>query len=277
MSFIKIAVIGVGYVGLCSAVGLALAGHDVIAVGRTQAKIDGINAGKSPIFEDGLDEALAKILANGKFSATTDLAKAVFASDVTFVCVGTPSSKDGSIDLTDIKKASEDIGTALRQRKTRHTVVVKSTVVPGTTENVVIPAIEEASGKRAGADFGVCMNPEFLREGKALEDFMKPDRVVVGELDKSSGDMLQAVYSGFKAPIVKTALRTAEMIKYASNSFLATKISFINEIANLCKKLGIDVYDVAKGVGLDKRIGPLFLNAGVGFGGSCFPKTHASI
>jgi UDPglucose 6-dehydrogenase len=249
----------------------------VTAVGRTQAKADSINAGKSPIFEEGLDDALAKLIASGKFSATTDLAGAVSKSEVTFICVGTPSAEDGSIDLTDMARASEDIGKALKEKKAYHTVVVKSTVVPGTTEGVVIPSIEALSGKRAGQDFGVCMNPEFLREGKALEDFMKPDRVVIGELDRKSGDVMHSIYSGFSAPIVRTKLKTAEMIKYASNSFLATKISFINEIANMCKRLGIDVYDVARGMGLDRRIGTLFLNAGAGFGGSCFPKDVSAL
>ncbi len=266
-----------GYVGLCSAVGLALAGHDVIVVGRTQSKIESINKGKSPIFEEGLDEALAKLLAQGKFSATSDIAKAVEASDLTFICVGTPSAEDGSIDLTDIKKASEDVGKALTGKQGHHIIIVKSTVVPGTTEQCAIPIIEASSGKKAGKDFGVCMNPEFLREGKALEDFMKPDRVVIGEFDKESGDVLEGVYSSFNAPVVRVPLKTAEMIKYASNSFLATKISFMNEVANLCKKLGIDVYDVAKGMGHDKRIGHRFLNAGVGFGGSCFPKDVSAL
>jgi UDPglucose 6-dehydrogenase len=191
-------------------------------------------------------------------------------SDLIFICVGTPSKQDGSIDLTQLRQASEDIARNLRGEYP--VIVVKSTVVPGTTESTVIPTVERISGRKAGKGFGVCVNPEFLREGRALEDFFHPDRVVIGELTRREGDMLERPYGDFRCPILRTNLRTAEMIKYASNAFLAARVSLINEIGNLCKLLGIDTREVARGVGLDKRIGPHFLSSGIGFGGSCFPK-----
>jgi len=275
--YINIAVIGVGYVGLCSAVGLALAGHNVIAVGRTPSKVDSINNGKSPIFEEGLDESLAKIIADKKFSATTDIADAVSKSDITFICVGTPSAKDGSIDLTDIKNASESVGKALKDKKDYHVVVVKSTVVPGTTETVSLPIIEEHSGKKAGQDFGVGMNPEFLREGKALEDFMKPDRVVLGQLDDKSGEILQGIYSSFGSPILRVPLKTAEMIKYANNSFHALKVAFTNELAAICKKKRIDSYVLMDLFCKDTQlnISPYYMTPGKAYDGRCLPKDLA--
>lgn len=269
-----IAVIGTGYVGLCSGAGLASRGHRVTCIGRDQGKIDNINKGIPPIYEEGLEELLKQLTAEGKLKATNDISAAKDAQ-VTFICVGTPSGEDGRIDLEQIETASRQLGEALKVMD-YHVFVVKSTVVPGTTDKVV-KILEEASGKRAGQDFGACMNPEFLREGKALDDFLKPDRVVVGELDKRSGDVLEEIYNSFGAPILRTTLGTAEMIKYASNSLLATKISFSNEIGNICKKLGIDTYDVMKGVGLDHRISPKFLEAGIGWGGSCFPKDVSAL
>jgi len=267
----RISVIGSGYVGLITAAGFAENGHTVICVDVLQEKINAINKKKSPIYEKGLDEILKRVVGKN-LTATTDLRKAVMGTDMTFLCVGTPSNGDGSVDLKYVKKASEDIGRVLKEKRGYHVVVVKSTVIPGTTEDVVIPVLERNSGRKVGRDFGVAMNPEFLREGVAIEDFMNPDRIVIGASDKKAGDFVESVYHGFSSPILRTDIKTAEMIKYASNAFLATKISFINEIGNICKKLGIDVYDVAKGIGLDHRISPHFLRAGIGFGGSCFPK-----
>jgi len=267
----KISIIGTGYVGLCTGAGFASLGHEVICVDISQEKVDMINSGKPPIYEKGLEEMLKQCIKNKTIKATTDLGYAVLNSQVSFIAVGTPSEKDGSIDLNYIKQVSADIGKAIK-KKNGHIIVVKSTVLPETTGSVVIPLLEKNSAKRAGSDFGVCMNPEFLREGMALEDFLHPDRIVIGEYDKESGDVLEKLYKDFKAPILRSDLKTAEMIKYASNSFLATKVSFINEIGNICKRLGIDVYDVAKGMAYDKRISPLFLQAGCGFGGSCFKK-----
>ncbi len=273
----KITIIGTGYVGLCTGVGFADKGYEVTCVGRTEEKVNKINNGVSPIYEPGLDDYLKKALENKKFEATLDLNYAIKSSGVSFICVGTPSKDDGSIDLGDIKKVSEDIGEVLRDIDNYHVIVVKSTVTPETTEKIVIPALESKSGKRAGKDFGVCMNPEFLREGVALKDFLEPDRIVIGECDKKSGDVLEEVYSVFGAPVLRTELKAAEMIKYVNNAFLATKISFTNEIGNICKKLGIDVYDVMKGVGMDHRISPYFFNAGAGWGGSCFPKDVSAL
>jgi UDPglucose 6-dehydrogenase len=198
-------------------------------------------------------------------------------TDVTFVSVGTPSRSDGSIDLQYIEAVSRDIGKALGKKSGYHVVVIKSTVIPGTTQNIVKAILERESGKRCGIDFGLCMNPEFLRQGSAFYDTFHADRVVIGEFDKKSGDVLEGLYRDFYGevvpPIIRTTLSTAELIKYASNSMLATKISFINTIANICDKIpGADVKAVAAAVGLDKRIGPLFLDAGLGYGGSCFPK-----
>jgi len=271
----KISIIGTGYVGLITGVCFADLGHDVECVDVVKEKVDSINQGNAPIHEENLDELLGKHVGKG-LNATTDLKAAVLDSDITFVCVGTPD-KGGMIDLEYVESASSEIGRALEIKDSFHVAVVKSTVSPRTTDSVVIPILEEFSKKSAGGDFGVCVNPEFLREGKAVWDFMNPDRIIIGEYDKRSGDILNNLYSEFNCPVIRTDLRTAEMIKYASNAFLATKISFINEIANICEKMGVDVRDVAGGIGLDKRINKHFLNAGIGFGGSCFPKDMSAL
>ena len=267
----NISIIGTGYVGLVTGAGLAEKGHNVVCVDVLSEKVGIINSGKSPIYEKGLEEMLKKNIGR-RLRATTDLPEAVVGSEATFICVGTPSEKDGSLDLGFVEKASEEIGKILAQKDSYHLVVVKSTVLPGTTEKKIAAIIEEHSGKKAGAGFGLATNPEFLREGVAVEDFMRPDRIVIGSLDKRSEETMGKIYSGFESRLLMTDIRTAEMIKYASNAFLAAKISFINEVGNICKKLDIDVYDVAKGMSMDHRIGPFFLNAGLGWGGSCFPK-----
>lgn len=267
-----ISVVGTGYVGLPAGTGLASRGNQVTCIDIDEEKVEKINNGECPIYEEDLPELLEEMVSRGKLSATTDTEKAVAESDITFLAVGTPMNEDGSINLDYIKQAAEDAAHGIEDKDDYHVFVVKSTVVPTTTEEEIIPILEEASGKKAGEDFGVCMNPEFLREGTALNDFLEPDRIVIGELDERSGDMLEEVYSKFDAPIMRTSLKAAELIKYASNSLLATKISFINEIGNLCKELGIDVYEVADGVGMDHRINRDFLDSGAGFGGSCFPK-----
>ncbi len=267
----KVSIVGTGYVGLPAGAGFAKHGHDVTCVDIDEEKVRRINDGDCPIYEEGLPELLEEMVAAGKLRATTDIDEAVRNTDVTFIAVGTPKRDDGSIDLSYIKQAAEDAAHALGDTDGYHVFVVKSTVVPKTTEEVA-DIIAEVSGKEPGEEFGVCMNPEFLREGTALNDFLEPDRIVIGELDDRSGDTVAALYQDFDAPILRTSLRAAEMIKYASNSLLATKISFINELGNLCKDLGIDTYEVADGVGLDHRLDRDFLDAGAGFGGSCFPK-----
>jgi UDPglucose 6-dehydrogenase/GDP-mannose 6-dehydrogenase len=281
----KVSIIGTGYVGLVTGVCLAEKGHQVICVDIDQDKVDQINQAIPPIYEKGLDNLLKKNI-NANLRATTDLYKALLETDISLIAVGTPF--DGSeIDLTYVKEASYQIGHALRDKPTFHVIVVKSTVVPGTTDTVVRPILEQTSGKTAGVDFGVGMNPEFLREGEAIQDFLFPDRIVLGGNDERTIDALAQLYSVFDGvDQIKTNNRTAEMIKYASNSLLATMISFSNEIGNLCAAIGgIDVVDVMRGVHLDKRISPIlpngdrivpaltsYLQAGCGFGGSCFPK-----
>ena len=273
----KISVIGTGYVGLITGVCLADIGNSVSCVDVIADKVNSINNAVPPIYENGLSELLKKNIGKN-LSATLDAKNSIKKSDISFIAVGTPSGDEGIINLKYVEESAQVIGKGLKEKEDYHVVVVKSTVVPGTTDSVVIPILEEFSGKFAGRDFGVCMNPEFLREGKAIYDFMHPDRIVIGELNEKSGDVIYELYKNFDAQIMRTSLRAAEMIKYASNAFLATKISFINEIANISEKVGVDVTDVAKGIGLDHRISPKFLNAGVGFGGSCFPKdVHALV
>lgn len=281
----KVSVIGTGYVGLVSGVCLAEKGHDVVCVDVDAGKVDRINRGEAPIHERGLDDLLRRNV-GVRLRATTDLRTAVLESDVSLIAVGTPF--DGErIDLRYVREAAAQIGAALREKDAYHVVVVKSTVVPGTTDGVVLPILEASSGKSAGAEFGVGMNPEFLREGEAVDDFLHPDRLVLGGVDERTRDVLQAMYAPFAdVPVVRTGNRTAEMIKYAANSLFATLISFSNEIANLCAALGgADVVDVMRGVHLDRRLTPVledgtrvvpgfttYLEAGCGFGGSCFPK-----
>jgi len=274
----NISVLGIGYVGLCTAVGFASKGYNVIASTHDAEKAAKINKGIPPFHEPNLQNLLEKTIQNGYLKCLTNQTeKAVLETDLTFNAVGTPSRPDGSIDLQFIETSSRDMGKALHTKSSYHVVVIKSTVVPGTTQDLVKPILEKESKKKCGPDFGLCMNPEFLRQGSAFEDTIHTDRVVIGEYDKKSGDTLEGLYKEFYAentpPTIRTTLSTAELIKYASNSLLATKISFINTIANICEKIpGADVKTVAVAMGLDRRIGPLFLNAGLGYGGSCFPK-----
>ena len=262
----RISVIGSGRVGTVVAACLAKLGNKVTVVDIDKEKIKTINSKVSPVYEPGLDEILSQV----NIKATSDYSK-IEDSDIIFICVNTPSKEDGSISLEYITEAAKQIAVVLRKKKDYCVITVKSTVVPGTTDQIIVPILE-SSGKRAGDGFGICMVPEFLRGGKAVYDFLNPARVITGEYDGRSGDVLSYLYQSFNAPILRTNLRTAEMIKYASNAFLATKISFINEIGNICKLLGIDTYQVAKGMGFDDRIGSKYLNAGIGFGGSCLPK-----
>jgi len=280
---VRIAVIGAGYVGLTTGVCLSATGHSVICVDALPDRVRAIAGGQLPFFEPGLAEMLHAGLAAGSFQVASDLTKAVVNSDVTFVAVGTPSTEQG-IDLSYIAMAVRSIGAALRQVSNYHVIVIKSTVVPGTTSDFVRPLLEETSGRSAG-EFGLCMNPEFLREGSAVNDFVKPDRIVIGQWDEKSGQVLAEIYQSFDCPKVFTTLENAEMIKYASNTLLATLISFSNEIAQLCESTpNTDVEEVMQGVHLDRRLTPevdgqrispgilAFLKAGSGFGGSCLPK-----
>ena len=272
----SVSIVGTGYVGLSTAVCFASRGYRVFASTRDRQKAQIINSKRAPFYEPGLDEMLKKSIESGTLSATDRRDEAIIQTDVTFLTVGTPEQADGRMDLRHIVRASEDIGRALKNKGAYHLVVVKSTVLPGTTREVVKPIIEKTSELTAGVDFGLCMNPEFLRQGSAIEDTLRPDRVVIGEYDKNSGQMLDDLLNGFYRHSISTLrmnLESAEMVKYASNSFLATKISYANEIANVCEMMpGVDVSHVMAGVGLDVRINPKFLNAGAGFGGSCLPK-----
>ena len=260
-------IVGAGYVGLATGVCFADKGHEITFIDIDQKKVDQINRGIPPIYEEDLKELLIKN--KERIKATTDYIMGMKSSSITFLCVGTPIGDDGSIYLSFITNAAKEVA---RMMKKGDIVVVKSTVVPGTTRNTILPLIEKESGKKEGKDFSLVMNPEFLREGKAIYDFMHPDRIIVGVEDKNSESVLRDLYKPFQSTVLVTNLTEAEMIKYASNALLATKISFANEIGNLCKKIGIDVNNVMKGVSMDHRISPYFLEAGIGFGGSCFPK-----
>jgi UDPglucose 6-dehydrogenase/GDP-mannose 6-dehydrogenase len=281
----RVAIVGTGYVGIVTGVCLAHRGHDVICVDLDRSKVDRINAGEAPIHEVGLPERL-KSVAGRRLRATTDLKAAVAASEVTLIAVGTPFA-GGAIDLQFIEQSARDIGRALRGTTDYHVVVVRSTVVPGTTEGLVRRALEEESGRQSGAGFGLGMNPEFLTEGQAIEDFESQDRIVIGGIDARSCAAIDALYEGFDGvPRVQANPATAEMIKYASNALLATAISFTNEMANLAGTLGnIDIVNVMRGVHLSRYLtraepgkapwtAPLanFLMAGCGYGGSCLPK-----
>jgi len=270
MDQFNITIIGTGYVGAVTGTCLAELGNRITFVGRNREKLDLLDSGKTPIYEPGLEELLTTN--KERIKTTTDLSSAIKETDITFICVGTPSKEDGSIDLQQINDVSVTIGKSLAASEKHHTIIVKSTVLPGTTEKCVIPILERESGKKAFVDFGIASNPEFLKEGSAVDDFFHTDRVVIGVNDKKTENVLKDLYSPLKAPIFSTNIRTSEMIKYASNAFLATKISFANEIGNLCKEAGIDSYEVFQGVGLDSRINPSFFRTGIGFGGSCFPK-----
>ena len=267
----KVSVIGTGYVGLVTGATLADLGNQVVCLDILEEKITMLNSGKSPIYEPGLDELLKKGLKNKNLSGSTEIEQNIRNSDITFICVGTPSDKNGNIDLSYIKSASSAIGRSLRDKNEKHTVIVKSTVVPLTTEEVVMPNILKKSGWKR-ENLGIGMNPEFLREGSAINDAQNPDRIVIGFADEIARKTLNDLYEPYKCTKLECSPRTAELIKYASNSFLATKISFVNEIANMSNIWGIDFQEVAEGMGLDSRISSEFLRAGAGFGGSCFPK-----
>ncbi len=285
----KVAVIGTGYVGLVSAAGLAAMGHEVTCVDIDPARVAMVERAEAPIHEPGLEELLT---ANSeRIHATTDLASAVGAANLTLICVGTPSRPDGSIDLSFVEHAARQVGGALAGETRFHAVVVKSTVVPGSTDAVVLPAVEEASGRSVGADIGVGVNPEFLTEGQAVDDFLRPDRIVIGG-DAGTVDVLRRLYAPFAGvPVIATSTRNAEMIKYASNALLATAISFANEIADLGSAIGdVDVAEVMAGVHASRYLTTAlpngervraglapYLEAGCGYGGSCLPKDVAAL
>lgn len=270
----KVSVFGLGYVGTVSAGCLAADGHQVIGVDPIPTKVDLINHGRSPIVEADIDEIVRAAVRDGRLRATHDAGEAVNETELSFICVGTPSQQNGNLDLRYIRRICEEIGDALSAKATRHTVVIRSTVIPGTLHKTVIPTLEESSGKRAGVDFGVCVNPEFLREGSAVKDFRFPPKTVIGELDQASGDALARLYEGLEAPFIRTDLETASMVKYLDNSWHALKIGFANEVGTMCKSLGIDSHRAMDIFCQDRvlNISSAYLTPGFAFGGSCLPK-----
>jgi UDPglucose 6-dehydrogenase len=273
----RIAILGTGYVGLVAAAVFADRGFPVLTSSQDADKVKQINEGKAPFFEKDLDPLVERTVKERFLRAVQGRQEAILGSDILFIAVGTPSLMSGEADLRLIKETAQAIGTALKEKQDYTLVVIRSTVVPTTTRNLVLPLVEEHSGKKVGEYFGVCMSPEFLRQGAAVHDTQFPDSVVIGELDKRSGDVLESfcnqVYDGQDVPILRMNLESAEMVKYGRNAFLAMNISYINEMARLAETIaGVDIYEVVKGVGADWRINPAFLNAGCGYGGSCFPK-----
>jgi GDP-mannose 6-dehydrogenase len=270
----RVSVFGLGYVGSVSAASFAADGHEVIGVDVNADKVAAVNAGRSPIVEPGLDDLLQRAVAEGRLRATTNTADAIAESDVSLLCVGTPSRKNGSLDLTYLERVSEQIGAALKHKSTYHVVVVRSTVLPGTTHERVIPALERESGQRYGDGFGVSVNPEFLREGTALRDFRKPPLTLVGHNHAADASGTIALYQSIDAPLISTSIRVAEMMKYTSNAWHALKVCFANEIGNLCKRVGVDSHEVMDIFCRDEKLNlsSYYLKPGFAFGGSCLPK-----
>jgi GDP-mannose 6-dehydrogenase len=269
----KISIMGLGYVGAVSAGCLAEEGHEVIGVDPQKAKVDLINAGKTPIIEKDIGDIIERNVLEGRLRATTDVQEAVRHTDLSLICVGTPSMGNGHIDLKYVKRVCEQIGEGLRDHP-GHTVVVRSTMLPGTMRNVVIPALEESSGLKAGQDFGLCINPEFLREGTAVHDYFHPPKTVIGEIDRASGDVLVKLYGHMPCPLIRTDYETAEMVKYADNTWHALKVAFANEIGNVCKGLGLDSHKLMDIFCQDTKLNlsSYYLKPGFAFGGSCLPK-----
>jgi GDP-mannose 6-dehydrogenase len=272
--FMKVSVFGLGYVGSVSAASFAADGHEVVGVDVNPDKVAAVNAGRSPIVEPGLDDLLRRGVAEGRLRATRDTAEAIRATEASLVCVGTPSRRNGSLDLTYLTHVSEQIGAALRDKPSYHIVVVRSTVLPGTTHEVLIPALERESGKKYGDGFGMAVNPEFLREGSALKDFRKPPLTLVGHNHAADASGTIALYQAIDAPLISTSIRVAEMMKYTSNTWHALKVCFANEIGNLCKRLGVDSHEVMDIFCRDEKLNlsPYYLKPGFAFGGSCLPK-----
>ncbi len=268
---VKINIYGLGYVGSVSAACLAADGHDILGVDIDRMKVESINRGMSPVVEPGLSELITRGVASNKLRATADM---VEDAEISIVCVGTPSNDNGSLGLHHMSRATEQIGDFLRTRDAYHVVCIRSTVLPGTVETHVVPILEQHSKRKAGRDFGVCMNPEFLREGSSIRDYQCPPFTIIGELDSRSGDVIEKLYAGQSAPIVRTKLAVAEMVKYAGNAFHALKIVFANEIGNLCKRLGVDGTEVMEVFCRDQKLNlsSAYLQPGFAFGGSCLPK-----
>jgi GDP-mannose 6-dehydrogenase len=270
----RISIFGMGYVGAVSAGCLAQDGHQVVGVDPNRTKVELVNSGTTPIVEKDIGEMIAAAVKQGRLSATTDVAEAVNATDISLVCVGTPSQLNGNLDLSYVRRVCEEIGAAIKAKPAFHVVVIRSTMLPGSMRDVVMPTLEAASGKRIGVDFGVCNNPEFLREGTAVYDYYHPPKTVIGESDSRAGDLLLQLYANMKAPLIRTSIETAEMVKYTDNVWHALKVGFANEIGNLCKAVGIDSHEVMEIFCQDTKLNlsPYYLKPGFAFGGSCLPK-----
>lgn len=276
---LSISIFGLGYVGCVSAACFAKAGHNVIGVDVNPTKVEIINSGKSPIVEQGMNELIAEVVKEGRLITTTDPERGITESDLSLICVGTPSNPNGSLDLGHVKHVCSEIGSALKKKQTRHIVVIRSTVLPGTVHNTVIPTLEGASGKKAGKDFGIAINPEFLREGSSLKDFYAPPFTLIGADDEATAAAVRELYADVNAPIFVTALKTAEMIKYVCNCFHALKVTFANEIGNICKAAGVDSHEVMDIFCQDTKLNlsSYYLKPGFAFGGSCLPKDLRAI
>jgi GDP-mannose 6-dehydrogenase len=270
----SISVFGLGYVGSVSAACFAHVGHQVIGVDVSPAKVEALAAGRSPIVEAQMNELMAEGHASGRLRATTDAAVAVRESEVSFICVGTPSLRSGKLDLGYVERVAREIGSVLKEKKSRHVIVLRSTVLPGTTESLVIPAVEQASGLQVGVDFSVCYNPEFMREGCAVADFRQPPYTILGAKEANDLVLLRELYKTVPGPVFETSIPVAEMVKYVSNAFHAVKVSFANEIGTLCQHLGVDTDTVTRIYTSDTKlnISPAYLSPGFAFGGSCLPK-----
>jgi len=270
----KICVLGLGYVGAVSAGCLAKDGHEVIGVDPERTKVDLINAGKTPIIEKDIGEIIHEQVAAGRLRASTEVGDAVRHTDMALVCVGTPSLPNGGIDLTYIKRVCQQIGETIATHPGAPVIVMRSTMLPGTMREVVIPILEKYSGKKAGEEFGLCINPEFLREGTAVHDYYHPPKTVIGEVNKASGDLLASIYAKLPGPMIRTDIETAEMVKYADNGWHALKVGFANEIGSLCKALEVDAHKVMHIFCQDQKLNlsPYYLKPGFAFGGSCLPK-----
>ncbi len=270
----KIAVIGLGYVGAVSAACLAREGHTVIGVDPNETKVDLINAGQAPIIEKDVGETIEQAVTEGRLRAVTDAATAIAQCDLSLVCVGTPSAANGSLDLRFVEQVCQEIGAALKTKSEYHTVVIRSTILPGTMRTLVIPALESSSGLTAGTDFGLCNNPEFLREGTAVYDYYNPPKTVIGAVDKHSASALEELYADLPGPKITTSIETAEMVKYVDNVWHALKVTFANEIGAICKPLNIDSHEVMDIFCQDTKLNlsPYYLKPGFAFGGSCLPK-----
>jgi GDP-mannose 6-dehydrogenase len=270
----RVGVFGLGYVGTVSAACLAADGHRVLGVDVNPLKVEQVRAGHSPVIEPGLDELISAAERAGRLDATIDGKDAVRRTDLSLICVGTPGKHNGSLDESALENVCSEIGSALARTDGRHTVVIRSTVLPGMVEERLLPILEDGSGLRAGTDFGVCVNPEFLREGSAVSDYRKPSLIVIGELDRESGDAVEDLFRSIEAPRIRTDVRTAELVKYSSNAFHALKVAFANEIGMIAKAHGVDGQELMEIFCLDRvlNVSPAYLTPGFAFGGSCLPK-----